>query len=145
MFAKAVEIIIPLLVTALLIMNIRHLTIKSWQDFLDSLSTTGGTILILLLLFCGMTPLLIHVLLMPEGTENQQVTTIIVSTYTGIFSALMIGLKGNTSRQQMVDRAMPPVVPPAAEPPVVTAVPGAPPSSPLAAAITDLAAAGPKP
>ena len=84
------------------------MTMKNWQDFLDSLSTAGGTILVLLFLFIGMVPLLVHVLRSPN--DNDQVVTIVISTFTGIFSALMIALKGGSSRQQMVDRGTPPTL-----------------------------------
>lgn len=74
---------------------------KRWQDFLDSLSTTGGGIAILSLL--SFIFMIVLTRIMRHGSSGE-IVTIVSSAFTGAFSALLVALKGNSSKQQMQDR-----------------------------------------
>lgn len=59
---------------------------KNWQEFLDSLHSPGGTLFLLSLFVVAMLALVIHVL---HHSENGQVTTVILSTFSGFQGALL--------------------------------------------------------
>jgi hypothetical protein len=75
---------------------------KRWQDFLDSLSTSGGAVLVLLLICIGLLPVLIYFL---HREPNSPATTRLTDTFIGFTGALLLALRGNASKQQMADRA----------------------------------------
>lgn len=77
---------------------------KRWQDFLDSLSTTGGGIIVTASLVFTLLSVMIHVL---HKGETGEIVTILTGAFGGAFSALLVALKGNSSKQQMADRAAP--------------------------------------
>lgn len=74
--------------------------IKNWQDFLDSLATTGGNIVTLF--WCSVLSgalwfWVVHIGLAPMVTPT-------FGVFTGFTGALLQSQKGNSSRQQMADR-----------------------------------------
>jgi hypothetical protein len=75
---------------------------KNWQAFLDSLSTSGGNLFILVTITACLSPLVIHVLHDPN--VDATIRTMIHDTFVGFTGALLYALKGNSSRQQMQDR-----------------------------------------
>lgn len=77
---------------------------KRWQDFLDSLSTTGGGILITAMFVIVFLAVIVHVL---HKQETGEIVTILTGAFGGAMSALWVALKSNSSKQQMVDRATP--------------------------------------
>ena len=78
---------------------------KRWQDFLDSLSTRGGNIFVLTVIFSVMAGLVLHVL--HHGSDSSSpIATVLISTFSGFSGALLTMLSGNASKQQMVDRAL---------------------------------------
>lgn len=65
-----------------------------WQFFLSSLSTPGGN-LFLLVVFVGLLlALVLHVL---HHSDSGQVTTVILSTFSGFSGALLQALRGRSS------------------------------------------------
>jgi drug/metabolite transporter (DMT)-like permease len=75
---------------------------KRWQDFLDSLSTSGGAVLVLFLICLSLLPVLIYFL---HREPNSPATTRLTDAFVGFSGALLLALRGNASRQQMMDRA----------------------------------------
>jgi hypothetical protein len=75
---------------------------KSWQDFLDSLSTSGGNV-VTLFVCSGMTGFLW--IWMANHMHGSDLTTAAGQIFSGFTGALLQAQKGNSSRQQMVDRA----------------------------------------
>src|ERR1019366_3971749 len=73
---------------------------KAWQDFLDSLSTRGGNILILLLATTGLLITYFRMAKTGEGTSSETIKTLLV----GFAGALLAILSAQASRQQMEDR-----------------------------------------
>ena len=82
---------------------------KRWQDFLDSLSTSGGAALVLLIICVAMLPVLIFVLL---RWPSSPIAVLMTNTFSGFTGALLLALRGNASRQQMMDRAWSAAPPP---------------------------------
>lgn len=74
---------------------------KRWQDFLDSLSTKGGNILVTLLCVTGLLAIFLHVI--HHGTDSADIETF-KSILSGFAGALLAMLSGSSSRQQMQDR-----------------------------------------
>jgi len=77
---------------------------KRWQDFLDSLSTVGGGIALLSVATTVLLGVLVHLL---HHGDTGEIVTILTGAFSGAFSALLLALKGNSSKQQMSDRANP--------------------------------------
>jgi hypothetical protein len=71
--------------------------VSSWQKFLDSLSTKGGNLLVLLLCFTGLLCLLMHVL---HHGDSGNITMVVVATFSGFSGALMATLTGKDSKEQ---------------------------------------------
>ncbi len=74
---------------------------KRWQDFLDSLSTKGGNILVTFFCVSGLVFIFLHVI--HHGTDAADIETF-KSILSGFAGALLAMLSGNSSRQQMQDR-----------------------------------------
>jgi hypothetical protein len=70
---------------------------QSWQEFLDSLATKGGNLLVLFVCFAGLLSLLIHVL---HHGDTGNVSMVVVSTFSGFSGALMATLTGKDSKEQ---------------------------------------------
>lgn len=75
--------------------------IKNWQDFADSLSTKGGNIVMLFLGTSLLAFLLLHVV---HDQTDSGIVSAIHDLMIGFGGALLGGLSGNSSRQQMADR-----------------------------------------
>jgi hypothetical protein len=69
----------------------------SWQKFLDSLSTKGGNLFVLLICFTGLLCLLMHVL---HHGDTGNITMVVVATFSGFSGALMATLTGKDSKEQ---------------------------------------------
>src|SRR6202044_2943480 len=69
----------------------------SWQKFLDSLSTKGGNLFVLLICFAGLLCLLMHVL---HHGDTGNITMVVVATFSGFSGALMATLTGKDSKEQ---------------------------------------------
>jgi hypothetical protein len=85
-----------------------HPYVKNWQDFLDSLATSGGNIVTLTC--CSILSGLMWQWVYshdPRGT----VMTAAFGVFTGFTGALLQAQKGNSSRQQMADRVETTVMP----------------------------------
>lgn len=97
---------------------------KRWQDFLDSLSTKGGNILVL---FCGLGVL---IGLMIHLTHDQTTDAAMVSAahdmMVGFGAALLGALSGSSSRQQMADRVQTAMLPSTTPQPTTPEPPPAP-------------------
>lgn len=75
---------------------------KRWQDWLDSLATSGGNIVTLFI--CSTASALLWIWVYThKGGEDLVMATF--GVFTGFTGALLQAQKGNSSRQQMVDRA----------------------------------------
>ncbi len=74
---------------------------KSWQDFLDSLSTRGGNILILLFTTFGLVFAYNH---MVRNGASATIVETIKTLMSGFAGALLALLSSQASRQQMQDR-----------------------------------------
>ena len=75
---------------------------KAWQDFLDSLSTKGGNILLMFMALIGLMAFVHHI-----GTDNHVDKSILSASHdmmVGFGAALLAVLSGSSSKQQMVDR-----------------------------------------
>lgn len=73
-----------------------------WQRFLDSLSTKGGNILVATFLMTVIGFGLLHV--HHDPADNMEIRMLLISTFSGFAGALLAMLKGDASRQQMMDR-----------------------------------------
>jgi hypothetical protein len=69
----------------------------AWQKFLDSLSTKGGNLFVLLVCFAGLLCLLMHVL---HHGDSGNVSMVVVATFSGFSGALMATLTGKDSKEQ---------------------------------------------
>ena len=67
---------------------------KAWNDFLTSLSTRGGAILILSLLCTAIVALMLH--LVHHNELGNQFGTTIVTTFASFSGALLLALKGSS-------------------------------------------------
>jgi hypothetical protein len=76
---------------------------QKWQQFLNSISTPGGNLLLLAFYVAALLALVIHVL---HHADNGQIVTVILSTFSGFSGALLQALRGRTSD-------IPPAQPPA--------------------------------
>lgn len=77
-------------------------TVKGWQDFLDSLSTKGGNIFLMFLALIGLMSFVHHL-----GTDGHVDASILSASHdmmVGFGAALLAVLSGSSSRQQMADR-----------------------------------------
>lgn len=89
---------------AFILYKLHDCGIKDWQDFIDSLSTSGGNIVTLF--FCSVCAGVlwawceIHL-------HDADVNMGTFGVFTGFTGALLQAQKGNSSRQQMVDRTAP--------------------------------------
>lgn len=81
--------------------------LEKWNALLESLGSPGGNLFVLVVLTFGLLFLVLHVLHHPE--ESAQVVTVIVSTFTGFTSAILVLLTGRRSGG-----------PPSAPPPAAT-------------------------
>jgi ABC-type bacteriocin/lantibiotic exporter with double-glycine peptidase domain len=75
---------------------------KRWQDFLDSLSTNGGNIIAL---FMTTLLLLLPLALLSFYRPGAALLAVLTTTFSMFAGALVQSLRGNASRQQMMDRA----------------------------------------
>jgi hypothetical protein len=77
-----------------------------FQDFLDALSTKGGNILAMLVIFFMFLPVLgvLVWLSVLKHLDIGQIGTVLISTFAAYSGALLAILSGNSSRQQMLDR-----------------------------------------
>lgn len=75
--------------------------IKRWQDFLDSLATTGGNIVTLF--WCSAFSAFLWIWVWSHKGGNDLVMATF-GVFTGFTGALLQAQKGNSSRQQMQDR-----------------------------------------
>jgi hypothetical protein len=75
--------------------------IKAWQDWLDSLATSGGNILTLSFWSIVTGALWIYVEI---KIKDPSVNTATFGVFTGFTGSLLQAQKGNSSRQQMADR-----------------------------------------
>jgi hypothetical protein len=66
----------------------------SWQKFLNSLGTPGGNLLLLVIFVSCLLGLVLHVL---HHGDDGQVTTVILSTFSGFSGALLQALRGRSS------------------------------------------------
>ena len=67
---------------------------QKWQAFLTSISTPGGNLFVLCIFVSALLALVLHIL---HHGDNGQVTTVILSTFSGFSGALLQGLRGRTS------------------------------------------------
>jgi len=74
---------------------------EKWRQFLDSLATRGGNILLLWLCVGGFTGLVLHALHHPE--VNVEVKTVVLATFSTFTGALVGALTGGASRQRSND------------------------------------------
>lgn len=74
---------------------------KHWQDFLDSLSTKGGNIFMLFLALVGLMAFMLHV---THDNSDGALVAVAHDLAVGFGGALLGGLSGSSSRQQMADR-----------------------------------------
>lgn len=70
---------------------------KRWQDFLDSLSTKGGNIMVAGVVMIGLTLAMHH-------SHTADMFAVVRDLLVGFGGALLAMLKGDSSRQQMTDR-----------------------------------------
>lgn len=75
--------------------------IKRWQDFLDSLSTKGGNIFMLFVALGSLMAFLLHV---SHDHSDASLVAVAHDLAVGFGGALLGGLSGSSSRQQMADR-----------------------------------------
>ena len=73
-----------------------------WQHFLDSLSTKGGNIVVALVVMVLLGAALLHTF--HDATDSMEARILMASTFSGFAGALLAMLKGDSSRQQMIDR-----------------------------------------
>jgi hypothetical protein len=66
-----------------------------WQYFLNSLATVGGNLVLLFLCFFVLLGLVLHVL--HSSNVSDQVSTVIVTTFSAFSGALLQALRGRTS------------------------------------------------
>lgn len=66
-----------------------------WQRFLNSLSTPGGNLFILVVFVGVFFGFLLHALSTPNA--NDKALTVISTTFTGFSSALLLGLRARAS------------------------------------------------
>lgn len=76
--------------------------IKNWQDFLDSLSTKGGNILMMFVSLVGLIMFAHHISL--ESVAEPSIISAAHDMMVGFGAALLAVLSGSSSRQQMIDR-----------------------------------------
>lgn len=101
-----------------------QVSIKGWQDFLDSLSTKGGN---LFLLFVGLGIAMTFIVHTVHHGADDKLLQLGHDLVVGFAAALWAGLSGASSRQQMADRVQtaimgaPPVPPPGGSASTVTA------------------------
>lgn len=65
-----------------------------WQNFLNSLATPGGNLFALLLCVAAFTALVVHIL---HHGDDERVVTVILSTFSGFTSALLLALRGRST------------------------------------------------
>lgn len=75
---------------------------KRLQDFFDALSTKGGNICILMASCVLLAILYLHLV---HHHDDAQAIEAIATTLSGFTGALLLACSGNSSRQQMIDRA----------------------------------------
>lgn len=75
---------------------------KAWQDFLDSLSTKGGNILLMFMALGGLMAFVHHIA--NDTNIDQSIISAAHDMMVGFGAALLAVLSGSASKQQMVDR-----------------------------------------
>lgn len=75
---------------------------RIWDDFLDSLATRGGSIFMLSFFFFILGALMYHVL---HHGDNDQVATVIISTFSGFGGALLTALTSQARQRPAGDEA----------------------------------------
>jgi len=98
-----------LLLLFLVVWMVKSIPVKNWQDFLDSLSTSGGNIVTLFICSALAGTLWIW---MANHMKGSDLTTAAGQIFAGFTGALLQAHKGNTSKQQMIDRGQLPATPP---------------------------------
>lgn len=91
-----------------------------WKEFLDSLASRGGTILVLLLLVVIMGGFVMHIL---HSRESGPIATLVENTFAGFVAALTLALTGQRMANGTNGGAKPTpaaAAPPAAAPPAAT-------------------------
>lgn len=78
------------------------MNIKTWQDFLDSLSTKGGNIFLMFMALIGLMSFVHH--LGTDGHVDQSILSASHDMMVGFGAALLAVLSGSSSKQQMADR-----------------------------------------
>lgn len=76
-------------------------TVKDWQDWLDSLSTKGGNILLMFLSVIALMFFMLHVV---HDQSDQSLISAAHDMLVGFGAALLAVLSGSSSKQQMTDR-----------------------------------------
>lgn len=76
--------------------------VKNWQDFLDSLSTKGGNILLMFMALMGLMWFVHH--LGNDGHVDDSILSASHDMMVGFGAALLAVLSGSSSKQQMADR-----------------------------------------
>jgi len=71
--------------------------LSGWNKFIDSLATRGGSIFILCIFVFLLGALMFHVL---HHSDNDQVVTVILSTFSGFSGALLTALTSMTRSNQ---------------------------------------------
>ena len=74
---------------------------KKLQDFFDSLSTKGGNIFMLFVSLLLLLTLMLHV---SHDGKDMAIVAVVHDLAVGFGGALLGGLSGSSSRQQMADR-----------------------------------------
>lgn len=82
------------------------MNIKKFQDFVDVLSTKGGNVMLMLIIFIFFLPILIYLMRLSVvfRYDTGEIGTVFISTFSGFAGALLAVLSGNSSKQQMADR-----------------------------------------
>lgn len=98
----AIHMLLALVWGAAAVAVFRKMTMKSWQDLLDSLSTSGGNVVTLFMCSAMTGGLWVW---MANHMHGSDLTTAAGQIFSGFTGALLQAQKGNSSLQQMVDRA----------------------------------------
>lgn len=84
-----------------------HDKIKAWQDWIDSLATAGGGIVVLFI--CAVLTGILWGWTVKHNLPSME--TPVFGVFTGFTGALLQAMKGNSSRQQMQDRIETSIIP----------------------------------
>jgi hypothetical protein len=73
---------------------------QKWQQFLDSLASKGGNLFVLCVFVGSLLALVLHVL---HHSDDNQATTVLLSTFSGFSGALLAALTGQMGGQRKTD------------------------------------------